>query len=187
VRGILAGLTVAHLIEATPGGPARWQMHDLVRLYASQLLEEHGGPNERERAIDRLLGHYLTNASAAADHLRALPGVEVPNLFAGRDSALAWLDGERASLVAAVQMAADIGRDQGVLQLTFDLFNYFSYRNRFDESIIINEISLAIARRLGDRDKEGRVLNNLGLALRESRRFEEAITALQDAATIFRE
>jgi tetratricopeptide (TPR) repeat protein len=187
VRGILAGLTVAHLIEAAPGGPGRWQMHDLVRLYASQLLEEHGGGNERERAIDRLLGHYLTNASAAADHLRALPGVKVPNLFAGRDSALAWLDGERASLVAAVRMGADIGWDQAVLQLTFDLFNYFSYRNRIDESIITNEIGLAASRRLGDRDQEGLVLNNLGLALRESRRFEEAITALQDAATIFRE
>jgi Tetratricopeptide repeat len=30
-------------------------------------------------------------------------------------------------------------------------------------------------------------LNNLGLALREVRRFEEAITAHQDAAAIYRE
>ena len=30
-------------------------------------------------------------------------------------------------------------------------------------------------------------LNNLGIALREVRRFEEAITAHQDAAAIFRE
>jgi tetratricopeptide (TPR) repeat protein len=187
VHGILAGLAAAHLIEAAPGGPGRWQMHDLVRLYATQLLEEGGGANERGKAIDRLLGHYVTNASAAADHLRALPGMEVPNLFAGRDAALAWLDGERASLVAAVQMAADIGRDQAAQQLTFALFGYFSYLNRFDESIIVNEIGLAVARRIGDRDGEGRILNNLGIALRESRRFEEAVTALQDAATIFRE
>ena len=187
VRGILAGLAAAHLIETAPGRPGRWQMHDLVRLYGSQLLEERGGANERGKAIDRLLGHYLTNASAAADHLRALPGREVPNLFAGRDAALAWLDGERVSLVAAVQMAADIGQDQTAQQLTFALFEYFSYRNRFDESIITNEISLAVARRIGDRDVEGRILNNLGIALRKSRCFEEAITALQDAATIFRE
>ena len=31
------------------------------------------------------------------------------------------------------------------------------------------------------------MLNNLGIALREVRRFDEAITAHQDAAAIFRE
>ena len=33
----------------------------------------------------------------------------------------------------------------------------------------------------------GNSLNNLGNALQEARRFEEAITACQDAAAIFRE
>ncbi|MFI7448484.1 tetratricopeptide repeat protein [Nonomuraea sp. NPDC049714] len=40
---------------------------------------------------------------------------------------------------------------------------------------------------LGDRRGEGQALNNLGNALQEVRRFEEAITAHQDAAAIFRE
>ena len=39
----------------------------------------------------------------------------------------------------------------------------------------------------GDRHGEGTALNNLGIALKEVRRFEEAITAHQDAAAIFRE
>jgi len=39
----------------------------------------------------------------------------------------------------------------------------------------------------GGRHNEGNALNNLGLALREVRRFEEAITANQDAAAIYRE
>ena len=43
------------------------------------------------------------------------------------------------------------------------------------------------ARRQGDRLHEAAALNNLGIALREVRRFEEAITAHQDAAAIFRE
>ena len=37
------------------------------------------------------------------------------------------------------------------------------------------------------RHREGRALTNLGLALREVERFEEAISACQDAAAIFRE
>ena len=32
--------------------------------------------------------------------------------FTGRDSALAWLDAERPSLIAAVTMAASTGRDE---------------------------------------------------------------------------
>jgi Flp pilus assembly protein TadD len=39
-------------------------------------------------------------------------------------------------------------------------------------------------RETGDRHGEGRALNNLGLALLEVRRFEEAISAHQDAAAI---
>jgi tetratricopeptide (TPR) repeat protein len=38
-----------------------------------------------------------------------------------------------------------------------------------------------------DRHSEGTALNNLGLALGQVRRFEEAITAHQDAAVIFRD
>jgi hypothetical protein len=40
---------------------------------------------------------------------------------------------------------------------------------------------------LNDKGNESAALNNLGLALRKVRRFEEAITAHQDAAAIFRE
>ena len=37
VRGVLAGLARAHLIEAAAGGGGRWRMHDLLRLYAQKL------------------------------------------------------------------------------------------------------------------------------------------------------
>ena len=41
----------------------------------------------------------------------------MPEEFTGRDAALDWLDAERASLVAAVSMAADTGRDQAAMHL----------------------------------------------------------------------
>ena len=44
----------------------------------------------------------------------------VPAEFTGRDDALAWLDAERPSLVAAVTMAADTGRDQIAMRLPLD-------------------------------------------------------------------
>ena len=44
-----------------------------------------------------------------------------------------------------------------------------------------------IYRETGDRHGESGALNNLGSALRQAGRFEEAITAHQDAAVIYRE
>jgi tetratricopeptide (TPR) repeat protein len=45
----------------------------------------------------------------------------------------------------------------------------------------------AIYRDIGDRHSEGISLDNLGLTLRQVGRFEEAITAHQDAAAIYRD
>ena len=42
-------------------------------------------------------------------------------------------------------------------------------------------------RQTGDRHGEGTALNNLGNALHEARRFDDAITAHQEAAAIFQE
>ena len=185
-RVVLAGLAQAHLVEAAAGAAGRWRMHDLLHLYAQRLSEEHAEVDGREQARDRLLDYYLTMADAADDHLRALPGKAVPEEFTGQDGALAWLDAERASLIAAVTMAAETGRDQAALRLPLLLAEYLSWRRRFDDWIAITTISLDAARRLGDRRGEGDALTILGVALVEVRRFEGAITACQDAAAIYR-
>ena len=125
-RGVLGGLARAHLIEAAPGAAGRWRMHDLLRLYAQRLSDACADADGREHACDRLLDYYLRTARAADQHVRALPGMAVPEDFTDRDAALAWLDAERASLVAAVSMAADTGRDQIALHLPNALVEYFS-------------------------------------------------------------
>jgi tetratricopeptide (TPR) repeat protein len=187
VRRVLADLARAHLAEAAPGAPGRWRMHDLLRLYAQRLSEVQADADGREQARDRLLGYYLSTTRAADDHLRSLPEVAVPGKFTDRDSALAWLDAERVSLVAAVAMAADTGRDQTAMGLPNLLGEYFAFRRRFDDWLTATTISLDAARRLGDRTGEGAALNNLGISLQRGRRFQEAITAGQEAAASHRE
>ena len=187
VRRVLAGLAAAHLAEAALGAGGRWRMHDLLRLYAARLSQEHADADGREQARDRLLSHYLRMADAADGHLRALPGTAVPGEFTGRDDALRWLDAERASLVAAATMAAGTGRDRAAIRLPLLLAEYLAWRRRFDDWLPAATISLDAARRLGDRRGEADALNNLGNALRQVRRFDEAITACQDAAGIYRD
>ncbi len=84
VRRVLAGLARAHLAEAATGPAGRWRMHDLLRLYAQRLSEEHADADGREQARDRLLGYYLDMAGAADGHLRALPGGAAQNWAFGR-------------------------------------------------------------------------------------------------------
>jgi tetratricopeptide (TPR) repeat protein len=185
VRKVLAGLARAHLAEAAPGLAGRWRMHDLIHLYAARLGEEHAEADGREAARDRLLGYYVDTANTADAHLRALPGMVVPERFTGREDALAWLDAERPGLIAAVTIAANTGRDQAAMLLPLALAEYLNWRRRFDDWLAVAAVSVDAARRLGH--GQGAALNNLGIALREVRRFKEAITAHQDAATIYRD
>ena len=185
-RNTLADLAKAHLAEVTPDATGRWRMHDLLRLYAQRLSAEYAGTDHRDQARDRLLRYYLSITDAADADLRRLPGMTGSGQFADRDSALAWLDAERANLVAAVQLAAYTGRDLTALHLPLLLAEYFSWRRRFDDWITATTTSLDTARRLGDRVNEGVALTNLGFALQGARRFEEAICACQDAVAIYR-
>ena len=184
-RGLEA-LARAHLIDHG-GNYGKWRMHDLLHLYARQLSDAHSDADGREQARDRLLNYYLENAAAADAHLRALPGTPVPAVFTGRDNAFAWLDAEWPSLVAAVTMAASTGRDQVAMRLPLNLAEYLAWRRRIDDWLATTMVSRDAARRLHDQSYEARALTNLGNALRRVRRFEEAITAHQDAAAIFRE
>jgi tetratricopeptide (TPR) repeat protein len=187
-RKVIGQLVRAHLVEAAAGGTAvRWRMHDLLRLYARQLSDRHADADERDHALDRLLGFYLTTTDAADDHLRALPGTPVPRDFTGREDALAWLDAERPSLIGAIALAAGTSRDQAAMRLPMLLSEYLLWRRRFDDVMTILPISREAAQRLGDRPREAIAQTIHGNALREVRRFDEAITAHQDAAAIFRE
>ena len=186
-RTVLGALARAHLAETAPGTTGRWRMHDLVRLYATRLGEQHAEADGLQAAGDHLLGYYLDTADTADDHLRALPGTAAPDRFTGRDDALAWLDAERPSLIATVTMAAATGRDQVAMHLPLHLTQYLRWRRRLDDWLAVAAVSLDAARRLGDRQGEGHALTSLGNALQAVRRFEEAITACQDAAGIYRD
>ena len=187
MRMVLGGLARAHLAEAAPGTGGRWRMHDLLRLYARQLSDTCAQTDHRDQAANRILDYYASKTEAADAHLRALPGTEVPADFTSREDALDWLDAERPSLIAAVTLASDMGKDHIAMTLPLYLNVYLEWRRRFDDWLRILAVSRDAARRLGSQAVEASALTALGAALRQIQRFDEAITACQDAAAIYRE
>ncbi|MFI6182657.1 BTAD domain-containing putative transcriptional regulator [Nonomuraea sp. NPDC051191] len=106
---LLSGLAAAHLVEEPE--PGRYTFHDLMREYARErVLAEESAPG-RARALDALMAWYLRMVREAGDvaypHLLRAPadGSRRPVAFTGATAALAWLDAERANLVAALRNA----------------------------------------------------------------------------------
>jgi len=186
-HGALACLAQAQLVEAVPGSGERWRIRDLARSHAERISDSLAAADSREQARDRLLNYYLIATEAADERLRGLPPITVLHEFTDQNGALAWLDAERTCLIATIRMAADIGQDQAAKSLPLLMAHYLGFRGLFDDLLAVTTISLHAARRLSDHAAEGEALTNLGLALYGLRRYDEAVTAHQDAAAIFRQ
>nr|WP_052478355.1 BTAD domain-containing putative transcriptional regulator [Kibdelosporangium sp. MJ126-NF4] len=110
----LARLAAGHLLEEhTPG---RYGCHDLLRQYARERGRHEDTESELDSALRRLYDWYLHAVDAAAAMLypqmrrmSSHPTQDQPRAanFDDHTDALAWLDAERANLVAAVTHAAE--------------------------------------------------------------------------------
>ncbi|GAA3079722.1 AfsR-like transcriptional regulator TcrA [Streptomyces olivoverticillatus] len=183
---LLRDLARAHLVE--PGTVwGRWRLHDLVRLYADERGVREDGAAAREEAMDRLLQHYIETSEDADRHLRALSRTVGPhNRFGAQQDALEWLNGERTSLVAAVELAARSSRHAPTLSLSFALTEYLiNWARRSDDALSSGNHGRAAAQALGERGKEGRVLNNMACAALMAKQHDEAIRLCTQAAGLF--
>jgi tetratricopeptide (TPR) repeat protein len=178
-------LARAHLIE--PGTSyGRWRMHDLLRLYARQLLDAHAADDGREQAGDRLLHYYLDMARAADKHVQARPGTEIPGVL-NRGDALVWLAAERLNLIAEITMADNTGENRIAAQLSTFLAHYTEWRRCVNEQLAARRVSLHAVERLAERGYRARARMNGSAAPFELINPWEAIPAYQDAVVIFRE
>ncbi|MDH6138809.1 tetratricopeptide (TPR) repeat protein [Kitasatospora sp. GP30] len=172
---LLQDLARAHLIE--PGQAwGRWRLHDLVRLYADRLGGEHAEEDEREDAQERLCQYYLLGTDAAGAYLVELESEGAPR-FPDRSSALAWLDGEYANVVAlALAIAASpqggVGR---VVDLAAGLMPFCNLRRRYDDGIRMFTAALEVCQSSDDLQREREVLSGLAIVLSAAYRFDEAL------------
>ncbi|MFI6552311.1 tetratricopeptide repeat protein [Streptomyces griseus] len=181
---LLARLAASHLIERTPAARGRWQMHDLLRAYAHEqaaaVMDRGRAPRRRyDQARDRLIHHYLEHARAANTHL-APPGTVVSARFTDREQALAWFDAERENLMATAHTTPQAGLD-----LSFALGPYLKWRHRLQDHVVIRALALDACTKLKDTQNKASVWNNLGGALQELRRFDDALHALETARDLY--
>ncbi|UFR07360.1 tetratricopeptide repeat protein [Streptomyces sp. Go40/10] len=186
---LLEDLAAVYLVSAVrsvggPGSGVRWRVHDLVRAFGAGVVARDAELREAgEAARERIVLFYIGRAVAADALLSGLRGVQEP--FADRVQAVAWLDEERVGLVAAVQWARE-ERFAGTAAMLADcLTQYLRWRRLFDDSIAVAEAAREAAHRAGDRHREAGVLNNLGKALAETGRTDEAIDAYTRARDLF--
>ncbi|MFI6302925.1 BTAD domain-containing putative transcriptional regulator [Amycolatopsis thailandensis] len=165
--------------------PGRYRFHDLVRVYAGERALAEESEATREAAITRMLDWYLHTANAASALIvPCYPRVvDTPpvDTFTSRGEALAWLETERANLVAACHHASGSGRLDTAWKLPLTLFDLFYLRRYRSDWVRTSELGLAAARRTGDPVGEAWMLINLGFGYWEIGRYQDAFDLGQEA------
>lgn len=193
VRQPLDALVHAHLLEQN--APGRYQLHDLLRVYAMDQARHLESEESRRAALSRVLRWYLHTANAALG--RTLPFYQTmpldrptdvtPLSFATVEEADGWFTVEQDNLVAATRAALDAGRTRVAWHLAVLLRSVFMHRNTFDAWFPTARIGLAAARSLGDKRAEAEALESLGKAHFQARQLAEAAEHHQAALSLRRD
>ena len=188
-RRLLDRLARAGLIQ--PAGRGRYGLHDLLRAYAA---EQGNGPEaERRAALTRLFDYYLAAAAAAADAIFPAdtdqprvprPGPVPP--VSDPAAALAWLDAQRADLVAVAGYAAGHGWPGHAIGLAATVFCY-PQTGDLAVDVAMHGHACRAAAQTGDRAAEAAALTRLGRAVSAQGRLGEAAVHFERALAKYRE
>ncbi|GAB3450197.1 XRE family transcriptional regulator [Streptomonospora sediminis] len=190
----LSALLRLHLFEAA--GAGRYGMHDLLRAYARELLNENEDDDERQAATLRIWDFYLARADAADRVLNPyryripIPRASAPDAapVESRGEALAWISAEAGNMAALCRDSPpDPVLDDRLWRLAYTLKGYFFLVKEWDLWLATHQAALEATRRLDDRQAEGMTANNLGLARIESGDLDTAAEHYRAALEIFEE
>lgn len=191
VAGALETLVDANLLESPE--PDWYQLHDLLRLFATERVQAQETEEARAGAVTRLLQRYLATATSAADILSPyryrIPGEEPPRPGPPPGSAhraLDWYGREHANLTAVIRQAAAAGIHDAAWRLPTALFPFFARRHDWAGCVAAHRIAVNSARLSGSRPGEAWALHHLGYGLARLG-DEEAFSCLQEAFTLRQE
>lgn len=184
----LQDLVAAHLVEHRSTG--RYELHDLVRIFATERGRHSDPPRARNAALTSLFDHYrylvrLAMCELVPSLAAVWPQVTVPRRpvapIAGSAAARAWLDTEIANLTAMATYAADHRMPEYVSDLSALLFRYLESGGHQRAAFTIHGRA---ARCVAGVD-QGRACSRLGWTLWIGGRTEEAAIELEQALRIY--
>jgi tetratricopeptide (TPR) repeat protein/transcriptional regulator with XRE-family HTH domain len=193
-RRVLGRLYRASLIQAS--GPGRYGMHDLLRAYAREQAAASHTEGQNAQALTRLFDFYLSAAAAAMDILFPAEAYRRPDLpptisvvpeMVGEAAARAWLDAERANLVAVVAHCARFGWPRHATCLAGTLRRYLMTGSHLPEAHTIYTHALQTARRSGDVAAEAEALNALGTIALKKGQHRDAAGRYKAALELYRQ
>lgn len=160
-RDLADALVQAHLLQAD--GAGRFQLHDLLRSYASELCAARIDAGSQQAALGRLLDYYLAATTAAVDVQFPYAANQVrrrhhfPTSWAGPlaefgtvRSAVAWFAAERGNLVRLCDHAARHGWPAHAVALAATLRPFLDNGHHHD-ALTVHTCALQAAQRLGSR------------------------------------
>ncbi len=195
---VLEHLLDAQLIDFAAideAGQARYQLHDLLRLYAAERAVDEEWPADLMAAVHRVLVGWLRRVDAISaaypsGGIALRPGVPAPDQSTGVVPAdpRAWFAAEQHALVASVERAAALGLADIAAELASALCgSLFAIDNRFDAWTRTHDAALAAVRRAGNRQAEASLLSEFGQLRYEQDRYAEARTYFVQALAAFRD
>jgi DNA-binding SARP family transcriptional activator/tetratricopeptide (TPR) repeat protein len=186
-RSALDELAAAHLVMEV--GHDRYRFHDLIGAYACDVAE----PPEATSAQARIIEWYLVVGDAAnrvfspnrdrVGAVSAQPPIEAP-FPADHDAALAFVDGEHASVLAVVRLASQRGADRDAWRLAYLFTGFLTLRGHAGTRVDMARLGLAATQRLADPAAEAVMRSLLGLACHAIRNYEEALAQFEVALTL---
>jgi tetratricopeptide (TPR) repeat protein len=162
-------LLAAHLVEQRR--PHRYELHDLIRVYAAERALHEETADERDRAVRRILDWYLHGAVSADRHLSSHrrrdftapyePQALTPR-FAGPQEAMTWFEEEFENLRSMVGWAAANGWAGHAWRTAMAMTTFFDRRIPWQDGVVFYEAALRAAQDAGEDVGQGYTLNSLG-------------------------
>lgn len=195
---MLVDTQLLDVVSFDPHGRPRFALHNIIGVFARELLAEHEDDRSRTAAMARVLGGWLAQVEQAHRTIYGgdftvlrggAPRFRCPDehLSLAAKELLVWLDAERENLCLAVGQAADLGLTELSWELAVSLVTLFEAHSYFDEWQQTHDRALRAVRRAGNRRGEAALLCSLGSLQLSRNRLPAARAALQPALAVFDE
>lgn len=190
VEPVVADLVAASMLqEPTPG---RYELHDLVRVFAGDRVREEEPAGAQRAALRRLRDYYRYAALLAMDRYAPQerlrrpdppdPGLPMPR-FDDLDQAAAWLEAERANLITVAVQAGNQGSPEHTADLSVLLFRFLDGAAHHLDAAVLH----SAAARVAADPMRARALVNLGTACWRLGRYDEALEHHETALRLHRD